>query len=417
MSGSFACRAGRVRPRIGFVGLGVGLLALAPLAVAFALVTGVYPLATLVVHALVFGGMALTRGLGSTPGKGFVEGALAVGDDAITLDGELVARRGELSQGFVMPTDSGVLVRLERRAGLPIVLRVPSEDDGRAMLRALGFDAAHVAAEMRIATGLAAMPVARQLAVMLPPILAATAGMVAGAATRTPAGMAVFMTLFALLMTYALGLAFLPMRVRVGTDGLVIRWLGRPRFLPFAEVTTVEIYETAVGGKVQRGVRVTLRSGERVRLPTGQTDLGASEAARLAERIEEARKAGAEGASRSVVELGRASRSASEWVRDLRRLGAGAHDLRSAAVPVDAFLRVLADGERSAVERASAAVAVLSADRADARERVRVAANVSVSPKLRVALDRIVDAAEDEAALAEALEGLEAEEPRPRRSP
>jgi hypothetical protein len=105
-----------------------------------------------------------------------------------------------------------------------------------------------------------------------------------------------------------------------------------------------------VSTKRQHGVKLFLRGGEIVRIPTGQFDIGASNAKLLGRRIE-----GAFG------------------------------------------------------ERAGAALAALSTPEPTAKERIRVAAESSASPKLRVALTRIAEAPPgDEEALAEALAELDA---------
>ena len=79
-------------------------------------------------------------------------------------------------------------------------------------------------------------------------------------------------------------------------------------------------YKDWIGGKLQRGVRVGLEGATEVRLPTGQTDVGEVEAASLAARLEQARRAHAEGARSPRTDvLHRGEQDARAWVRSLRR--------------------------------------------------------------------------------------------------
>lgn len=77
------------------------------------------------------------------------------------------------------------------------------------------------------------------------------------------------------------------------------------------------------------------------------------------------------------------------------------------AVPRDVLLRIVEDSHAAPLERASAAVAAIESGDDDAKKRVRVAAGATASPKLRIALDRIVESS-DEQAIVEALDELEA---------
>lgn len=94
-----------------------------------------------------------------------------------------------------------------------------------------------------------------------------------------------------------------------------------------------------------------------------------------------------------------------DWVRTLRRLGAGVHGLRTPAVPHEVLLGLVEDSSAPPIERASAAVAVLASADPELHRRVHVAAATAASPKLRIALDRITSATEDQ--IATALEDLE----------
>jgi hypothetical protein len=82
--------------------------------------------------------------------------------------------------------------------------------------------------------------------------------------------------------------------------------------------------------------------------------------------------------------------------------------LRTPAIPADVLLRVVEDSKAAPIERASAAVAAIAAGGDEVKQRVRVAADTTVSPKLRVALERIASGAEEtDEALVETLDELD----------
>ena len=408
MSEPFKLRAGLVKPRAGFVALGFALWATAIPILSLAVAVGVPQIALGLIHSVLFGTMALSYGYRSTKDARVERGDLTVTDGAIGFGGKRIASRSELKQGFLVPDGAGALVRLERTSPLrpAIHFRVERESQGQELLRALGFDAGHSAAELRIATGLAALPVGTQLLVLMPPIFAFVLGVIGvGALFHAAAGPFVGI-LLVMMLTYVFGLAFTPTKVRVGTDGIVTRWLGRERFLPFSSVRSFATYDEIIGTKRQHGVKGITESGEQIRLPTGQTDLGAAEAARLQKRISEAREAGTAG-NAAVTSLLRGGRSARAWLDALRAAGReGGQGHRVPAVPHETLLRVVEDASADATARVSAAIAALAADDDTTKQRVRVAAEVSASPKLRVALDRVVESASDDE-LAEVLDGIE----------
>lgn len=398
---------GLLRPKRALVALGVGLWALAPIVVLAALLGGVPALSTMAIHCVLFGTMALVHGVGSTRNATFDHGTLTLDDVALSLDGRPIVRRDELRQAFVVPTGEAILVRLERRGRLqrPLFVRVRDHDEAAALLGQLGFDAEHTTAEMRIASGLLAMPAAKQLLLVLLPLPVFLPGVLFASVAHSAT---LVFAMVAALLAYTFGISLTPSTVRIGTDGIVTRWFGRTRFIEHARIQSVKTYDEYISSKRQRGVRLVLDTGEEVRLPTGQMDVGEAEAARLAQRIEEARDAHRRGAAGGATDvLARGDRDVATWVRFLRGVGAGAVGPRTPAVPRDVLLRIVEDSRAAPIERASAAVAAIASGDEDAKKRVRIAAEATASPKLRVALDRIADT-RDEQALAEALADLDA---------
>lgn len=409
---SSSTSAGLVRPKRVFLTLS----ALCGLGVAGALTlvatSGAYPLVVLTLPLLLFGAMAARYALSSTTDARVVPGSLRVdGEGRLFLrrearSEELLARREELVQGAIVPTDEALLVRLERRRGPALLVRVRDEAEGQALLHALGFDAEHVAAQMHVSSGLVAMSVGRQLLYTLGPAFIVQALGMAFLFAFGKEGAPVFVGSIVALMAWILSIGYWPTTVRVGTDGIYTRWLTRERFTPLDRIRIATTYDEIVSTKRQHGVKLTLTNGEELRIPTGQTDIGASDARRLHHRIYEAMTARGSGAKAPTATLARGSRPVLEWIRELKRVGSGVVDHRTQALPLDSLLGVVEDASASGPERAGAALAAVSAADAAAKDRVRIAAETSASPKLRIALTRIADEAGDEE-LAAALEELD----------
>lgn len=403
-------RAGLLRPKRFWLGLGWLLLGLSPLFLLSAFFTHGATIMT-GFYAVLFGLMSLSYGSRSIKGAKADAGTLEVSEKAITFGGSELAKREELKQAFVVPQDGASLVRLERKGRMqrPLFLRLGDQDEADAFMRAIGFDAEHSAAEMRVASSMLGWGFGKQMLAIFVPMMAfmgAIFGLVA--LVKSPP---VFLALTLAFVAYVFSLAFAPTTVRVGTDGVFTRWLSRKRFIPHSEIDVVVSYDEVRGTKRQRGVRLVLKSGEKVNLPTGQRDIALTEAAQLERRIDEAREAYRRGAAGGTTDvLARGDRTVADWIRHLRGVGAGAVGLRTPAIPSDVFLRVVEDSKAAPIDRASAAVAAIASGGDDVKQRVRVAAETTVSPKLRVALERIaVEEDTDEDELAQALDELNEE--------
>jgi hypothetical protein len=358
------------------------------------------------------GTVATNHALASTRGGRFREGIVSVEGAEVLLDGALVARTADIEQGIVLPTDGADVVRLEMRgARLPVCVQVTGAFQGDELLRAVGLDPAHAAAELRLASRLGGMSPVKAVAclavpaaVMLPMIYAS------GVLLGRGAGPFAF-ALAMLALTYLFAVLFAPTTVRIGTDGVVVRWLGRERFIPYSAMRDVGVYGQQ-GWQThewyQHGMEITLAGGETLRVSTGRL-VGPDVSDALVRRINDARAASAaDPAMHPVAAVARGARAPHAWVTALRQLGSGASaDARSAAVPLDALLGLIEDGSAAAIDRVSAAVAALPYADDETRRRIRLAADSSASPKLRVALDRVEREQADEAAIAETLVELE----------
>ncbi|MBK8256829.1 MAG: hypothetical protein IPK82_29675 [Polyangiaceae bacterium] len=192
-------------------------------------------------------------------------------------------------------------------------------------------------------------------------------------------------------------------RVEVAADGVRLSCLGKRRFIAHGEIESAEAFRTG-----SMGVHVKLQSGETVVLPTAthaEGDGGLSLG--IADMINTARKGRGDHASREESLLVRRGRTASKWLVEIRRLAAGANaDHRTAPIEPDQVWRVLENPAADPSARiGAAAVLVENATEAD-RDRLRIAAKAVALPNLRIAMEGVVSA-NDEQSLVEALEAVE----------
>jgi len=202
--------------------------------------------------------------------------------------------------------------------------------------------------------------------------------------------------------------------VTVGLDGIVVAWpiLKKRRFVAYDQIAGMTSQDWVI--------RLELVDGKVYEIATG---IGQSRGQHppelhreLVERIEHARALHAEGERGEAMGiLARAGRSTRAWVSELRLMGEGGSHYRSSTVPPDALLRVALDPSLTEEMRVGAALALRVAPGAvaekgahlrgleqGARDQLRVAAEASVSPRVRVALAAAADDVDDDQ-LVEAL--------------
>jgi hypothetical protein len=375
----------------------------------------VVPLIALFV--LLVGGLA-TRALGRRLTRARLDPvAVRAGAEGLEIGGRFHPR-AEIVTGSLLHAPHRVI--LHRRLRRPLVLDTAGTRQGRALLRALGLDASQRVADFLVHSPLLArsgslLGVVAGLVFLGVVALARADGMALGPFSIGGG---------ALTVAWALGL-LAPARVRVGTDGIGVRWLWSRRFLRFDEMAEIERFGRWWAPVARAphvvGLRVALHSGKDVRLPVTLFGLGQLRLELLTERILQAlgsfRRGDAEAAAHL---LRRGDRSVGAWVRALRSLGSGANvDARTAPVPRDRLLRIVEDPGLPPVDRAAAAVALGAELDADGRARLRLAAAASALPRLRVAIETAADgAAEAElSAVLEGIEGIEERAPRARVGP
>lgn len=395
----------------------LGLAAL-PLLTAIAfLVVGIYSaqwlFLMLIPHSLILAGALGAMLWIRNPRPREIEGAVSVSEEGVHINKMLALPREQIKAGFVVPRpDKRPIVRIEKK-GLPPAteIRVENEDEGREVLRRLGLDATQTIASFVLPSRLfvddkfqkqylAIFSGAIVLSAVVPWFIPLHVGI-------TP----IFIMLAS--MSFAATALLTRTHLRIGADGIVIKWFRTERFIPHDEIASIESYEeTRFQRRRWAGVRVHLQSGEIITLPIASAgDVGGPRVRLVKHRLEQAHADHQRGVRASAeARLMRGERPMLAWVRELRRAGAGAAaNHRIAPMPTDRLLELVEDPHADPVMRANAAVALgANTESREIQTRLRVAARATAAPRLRVALEKAVDV-DDEAALAEALAEVEGE--------
>lgn len=192
------------------------------------------------------------------------------------------------------------------------------------------------------------------------------------------------------------------MSVELGRDGIFTRWLGRERFLAFADVEDVRVEGARIALRTRHGKLEYLQLVERVGKGLMPIDGRRAEpfAEALTTRWREARRA--RDARALEAELAQGTRSVREWVAALEARASEPPDYRDAALPPAALAELAADPAAEPSARTAAAWLLRRLGRAEHdADALRTAALEAAHPRVRVALDAALDG--DDAALAHAL--------------
>jgi hypothetical protein len=391
---------------------------LAPLAIgaALALVAALHPALDTRVVTGIWGALLSFIGLASgayvwqaNPRPAAVTGRVAADEQGITWNGQLLAPSASITAGFLVPNPDGQpFVRIERRwPHRPIVLAVPDEKTGRALLQGLGMDASQVTASFVFGSRARADPRVTALvtALLLTLLLVGlpAAGALAGRSAAVPIAIA---ALGVVLLAARIAIELLPVWLTVGVDGVLVSRLGRRRFIRYEEVRAVRPF----GRGATQGVSLWLASGEAIKLPLRRHVSEAHSRQQIGlvmERIREGMASSRAGRGAGEVVLPeQGDRPTAAWVSALRALGGGANaDHRTAPVEPERLWRIVEDPSAAPPLRGAAAVALGGALDSDGRARLRISAQATASPEMR---DLLELAAEDaaEAELGEALTRL-----------
>lgn len=203
------------------------------------------------------------------------------------------------------------------------------------------------------------------------------------------------MPIGALPLMIAVLLGWVPSTIAVGDDGVLVRWIGWKRFVPWGDIDEV----VAIGN----GMQLKLKSGKTVLVASSffrisqysyQTEKRDQMLREVGERLDAHRAAPQVAEATALV--GRAGRSIEAWLAAVRGLLSNEGGYRAPTLTRDVLWRVAEDPALEETARIGAAIALRSGASDADRERLRVVATSTVSPKVRVALDAAVALPDEE---------------------
>lgn len=324
--------------------------------------------------------------------------------EGVWMGAKLALKRGDLARAMVVVEKGVPLVLLQGQRSSRLI-DVASEEQGQAVVRALGMDPTQTTSEFSFDSPvMAAVPPWAFWGYLLVPLL------------FLPLLAALWWLVPALMGLWYVGLllAAVPERLTVGLDGVMARWLWRRRLIPYEEIREVESDDRAIRLRLQGGGVVGL-SAYWVGQPWEQgrwkasSGFGSRKAYvdTVAARVTEAQAASQRGAEGGAAAwLSRQGQGPRAWVEALRGLLTEPRaDFRTDAPEPEQLWAALEDARQPPVTRAAAAAALAPTLDEPGRGRLRVAAAAVVHPGLRVALEAA--SRDDDEALLSALEGLD----------
>ncbi|MEO7112932.1 MAG: hypothetical protein ABI183_21005 [Polyangiaceae bacterium] len=295
-----------------------------------------------------------------------------------------------------------VIVRA-RRARL--IIHTRSRHEAERLLRALAFTTTEKNAVFQV------LPVVGTSYV--PALLLPLWG-VFGVARITPHVNYPLILLSALWVIAVFALTRFKRSLTVGGDGITINGHFEKRFVSYANVIGVDRYSDQKRGfllprrgtpPLYSGLALHLRGDEHLKLPMARGNHQTDQMFGASERITEALRAWRKSGPIVNATIGRAGRNTQEWIASLRELGkSDATTYRVAAVDREALFAIVEDPVNQASSRAAAAIAIGAKLDEESRARLRKSAETIADPKLRVAIEHVVD--EKDEAFAELLDEL-----------
>jgi hypothetical protein len=358
-------------------------------------------------------------------------GELRATKNGVYWRGKRIAGIKDIKTAVLWPgRGDGAYVRIKRHgigAG-DVVLQLRTADEGRKLLRVLGFDATQDATPLAIHGPSVANMKSRvrgtwlggvtMFAGMISAMVLAKAGLGPLAALAGLSGFLFHATMIVRLFRKA--------QVVVGADGVYVSWLWHKQFIPIRDIVRAEVVEGDTWATMYPVLVRIHTHGEPIDLvaTVGRTtgfgiesfrNFAHMHAETVAERINEAVKGRGEGSSSALAwsddVLTRGERAIGEWVEALRGIRERIQTFRTAAGEGDVFGRlweILEDVQAPAAKRAAAAVALSPHLDDQGRERLRIAAQATATPKLRIALEAAAE--DDDERLLSTLEEVAASE-------
>jgi len=308
----------------------------------------------------------------------------------------LAAVRG----GVMVPAAGRASVELSLSDGDQIVAHVADLARAEALLRALHVDVASQRCRVQLADRTAATVVALGVPIGLGVYAFYFALLFGELLSHVPGYLVLCLAvgLYALAAALLYRMIALP-DVTVGTDGLAFRTGLRERFVPFADLAQIRM--------AALGVRFVRRDGREV-LMRSATGVSPARFEALMLRVRQAMAARDAAPGPALDQLDRRERSLPEWRASLAALARRGADYRAAGLSSEDLQTTLASPDATAERRIAAAVALSASKQPGAPSLIRVAAAQCASEHLRVALEKVSEGDEDDAAIAEALGEQEA---------
>ena len=324
-----------------------------------------------------------------------VERQVRVSANELSSDGVTVPR-AKIASGRYQPRVPRSTVQLfDRQSRIVFEAEVATEEQGIALLRALGLDASQKRAEFRTVSPLLE---SQARAALFLGVTAALAAVVMRLITPEAGHM------FPFVVLPLLAVAAIPRKLVVGRDGLLVRWMGTRRFIPMSEIVTA----TAQG---ETSIRLELAGGKEETLflhsPKRRGGIFTQYRDAVLARIREAHASHeAKPAADLTALVAQGGRTKDEWKKSLVSIEESAPDYRKAAIRPEDLWRVVEDPRAEPDARAGAAVLLRKGLDEAGKARVRVAAAATASPQLRVALEATLDESDSDEALLDALDDV-----------
>ena len=343
-------------------------------------------------------------------------GTLRIENDCFTLNDERVVRRGDVRHAYGLYDRGKAWVRLTRsRAfGGDIEVEVDDAAEGDRLIAALRLDSASSVGEYTLTDG--SLRIGR-LRVVLKTIailffLAMVELLLVSLAPHdnvVTVHLIVPTVYFLATIGFAVATASRAVHASVGADGVRLRQLTGTRFVPFSAIREVTL----------RGREIHLLLADASKVEVHYAREHRYEAEMLVARIEGQRSALRVRASTPPADfLARRGRTAEEWVRALETQHERHATFRMPVVPGERLWEIVEDASAPQTTRAGAAIALRHevSENAEARTRLRIAADACADPRMKRALESLA-AARHESAVLRALEPLDDATSRaPRRS-
>lgn len=346
------------------------------------------------------------------------EGRVRVDAAGVTLNGETLAKREELTMGLVRRESETTWLRLSGKNRWMSKMLDVAVDDGVEAEKILGF--LGLDAKSRTSTFQVFLQGHRRFVLALVGLgaafgaaLVAMLGMARGGAS--PAFFLGALAVLCVAITGGLIAAVRSQRatITVGVDGLSIdEGFKKPRFLGHDRIREAKANGTMVELVLDDGTTVRYQCGQRTQNKK-RTQEAQHVAESIVEKIRAARAAFDElsGDAGNVPALARARRTTKEWVEALRRVaeseGAG---YREGTVPRERLLRVAESAHAPEASRLAAAIALSRSASAEEKDRLRALATASASPEMQKRFRIAIDSADETAVLEKMLEEAAAEE-------